>query len=289
MKSLQNKEIGQKELSRGGARFLSNKFKLWVVVILFLLVFLHLYAITVYPNAVIVPSELILGIVLVLIAYLWMQELRDRYRLELLNKALIEAQEQLKQAQINTIATLILTEEAKDPYVRGHSHMVEKYCTLIGKKMNLPEDEQKILERAAILHDIGKLGIVDSILNKPGKLSDEEWKIMKEHPRTALKILEPLKFLEKEKDIIVHHHEKYSGGGYPDDLKGEQIPLGARIMAVADTFDAMNSKRSYRKPLPRDVIITELKKVSGVQLDPKPVNAFLELLEEDPSLWVRDI
>ncbi|MCF7869725.1 MAG: HD domain-containing protein [Candidatus Omnitrophica bacterium] len=289
MEYLKNKEIIQKELNGKKPRFLSNKFKLWVVVILFLLVFLHLYTITAYPNTVIVPSELILGIVMVLIAYLWIQELRDRHRLELLNKALLEAQEQLKQAQIDTIATLILAEEAKDPYVRGHSHMVEKYCTLIGKKMNLPENKQKILERAAILHDIGKLGIVDSILNKPGKLDDEEWKIIKEHPRTALKILEPLKFLEKEKDIIVHHHEKYAGGGYPDDLKGDKIPLGARIMAVADTFDAMNSKRSYRKSLPRDVIISELKKVSGIQLDLRAVSAFLELLEEDPSLWVRDI
>lgn len=289
MKASNNKMSTKKESAETGSHFLSNKFKLWVVVILFLLVFLHLYTITAYPNTIIVPSELILGVVLVLIAYLWIQELRDRHRLELLNKALIEAQEQLKQAQIDTIATLILTEEAKDPYVRGHSYMVEKYCTLIGKKMNLPEDEQKTLERAAILHDIGKLSIEDSILNKPGKLNDEEWKIMREHPGTGVKILEPLKFLEKEKNIIVHHHEKYAGGGYPDDLKGDQIPLGARIMAVADTFDAMNSKRSYRKPLPRDGIIAELKKVSGAQLDPKPVNAFLELLEEDPNLWIRDI
>ena len=288
MKASNNKKSSGIKSTKADSHFLSTKFKLWVVVILFLLVVLHLYAITAYPDATIVPSELILGVVLVLVAYLWVQELRDRHRLELLNNALIKAQEQLKQAQIDTIATLILTEEAKDPYVRGHSHMVEKYCIRLGKKMNLPDDEQKILQRAAILHDIGKLGIVDSILNKPGKLDDEEWKIMKEHPRTAVKILEPLKFLEKEKEIIVHHHEKYAGGGYPDDLRGEQIPLGARIMAVADTFDAMNSRRSYRNPLPREAIISELEKVSGAQLDPAVVNIFLKMLKEDPTLWVRD-
>ena len=166
--------------------------------------------------------------------------------------------------------------------------MVEKYCLCIAKAMHLPESEKKIIERAAILHDIGKVGIVDAILKKPGKLDDEEWKIMKEHPATAIKILEPLKFLEKEKGIILHHHEKYGGGGYPDGIKGEDIPLRARIMAVADTFDAMNSRRSYRNALPKDAIISELKKVSGFQLDPDVVNAFLKLLQNDPNLWERD-
>jgi len=126
------------------------------------------------------------------------------------------------------------------------------------------------------------------ILNKPGKLDEEEWKIMKSHPQRALEILEPLGFLAAEKEIILHHHERYTGGGYPEGIKGETIPLGARIMAVADTFDAMNSARSYRAALSKDAILTELERVSGSQLDPQAVKTFLELLRKNPNFWKRD-
>jgi len=268
--------------------FLSNTFKLWIVAVIFLIIFLHLYATMAYPKTVIVSSEIILGTVLALIAYLWVQELRDRYRLQSLNRALIVAQERLQEAEIDTIAVLILTEEAKDPYVRGHTKRVSQYALAIAKAMGLPEEEQKIIERAGILHDLGKIGIVDSILNKPGKLDDEEWKIMKGHPQRGLEILEPLKFLPTEKEIILHHHERYAGGGYPEGIKGEEISIGARIMAVADTFDAMNSARPYRKPLSKDTILAELEKVSGVQLDPTVVKVFLELLQKNPHFWERD-
>ena len=268
--------------------FLSGIFKLWIVAIIFFIVFLHLYAITTYPQTIIVSSEIILGIVLALIAYLWIQELRDRNRLQALNKALIVAQKQLQQAEIDTIAVLILTEEAKDPYTRGHSEKVAQYSLAMGKAMGFSEEEQSIIERAGILHDLGKIGIVDSILNKPGKLNEEEWEIMKSHPRRALEILEPLKFLPAEKEIILHHHERYSGGGYPDGIKGEDIPIGGRIMAVADTFDAMNSARPYRKALSKEAILSELKRVSGDQLDPSIVSIFLDLLQKNPYFWEKD-
>jgi putative nucleotidyltransferase with HDIG domain len=270
------------------ANYLSNSFKLWIVAIIFMIVFLHLYATVAYPKTVIVSSEVILGTVLALISYLWFQELRDRYRVQSLNEALILAQKQLQEAEIDTISVLVLTEEAKDPYVRGHSKRVAKYSAAIAKAMGLSEEEQDIIERAGILHDLGKLGIADSVLNKPGKLDDEEWKIMRSHPQRALEILKPLKFMPSEKKIILHHHEKYAGGGYPDGIKGEDIPLGARIMSVADTFDAMNSARSYRNPLFKDVILAELKRVSGTQLDPEAVGVFLKLLEENPHFWERD-
>ena len=128
---------------------------------------------------------------------------------------------------------------------------------------------------------------MDEILKKPDKLNDEEWKIMKRHPQGSIDILEPLEFLSQEKEIILHHHERYDGGGYPSGLKGEDIPLGARIMAVADTFDAMNSERPYRKSLPEEVIISELKRVSGSQLDSAIVSIFLNLLKKKPDLWER--
>ncbi|MCK4520094.1 MAG: HD-GYP domain-containing protein [Candidatus Omnitrophica bacterium] len=268
--------------------FLSGTFKLWIVAIIFIAIGLHLYAIKAYPQAIIISSEIILGIVLVLVAYLWVQELRDRYRLQALNKALVSAQKQLQQAEIDTITVLILTEEAKDSYVRGHTKRVARYSLAIATAMGFSKEDQDVIERAGILHDLGKIGISDSILKKPGKLNDEEWKIMKSHPQRGLEILKPLKFLPVEKEIILHHHERYAGGGYPDGIKGEAIPIGARIMAVADTFDAMNSARSYRKPLSKEAILSELKKVSGGQLDPSAVSIFLDLLGKNPYFWERD-
>ncbi|MBN2096878.1 MAG: HD-GYP domain-containing protein [Candidatus Omnitrophica bacterium] len=266
----------------------SNTFKLWLVSIIFFLTFFHLYSLYRYPQINIVSNEILLGTVLVLVGYLWIQELRDRQRLEIINWTLVKAQEQLERAEIDTITTLILTEEAKDPYVRGHSKRVTKCAVEIAKELGLSEEEQKTIERAGILHDIGKIGISDNILGKPDKLNEEEWKVLKKHPRRAAEILEPLKFLAEEKEMICHHHERYDGQGYPDGLKDDEIPLGARIIAVADTFDAMNSERPYRKPLPEDVIIAELKNVSGSQLDPQIVITFLALLKNKPSLWEKD-
>jgi putative nucleotidyltransferase with HDIG domain len=268
--------------------YVSNNFKLWLVPLIFFLTFFHLYDSVIYPQVKIVSSEIILGVVLVLVLYLWVQELKDRHRLQRLNQALIEAHGQLQEAEINAIGALILTEEAKDPYVKGHSKRVAQISLAIAKEMGLSEQTQAIIERAGILHDIGKLGIEDEVLKKPGKLNDQEWQIMKKHPLRSVEILEPLKFLAREKDIIMHHHERCDGKGYPSGLKCEEIPFEARIIAVADTFDAMNSERAYRKPLPKDVILSELNKASGSQLDPSVVTAFLKLLEKSPSLWERE-
>ncbi len=266
----------------------SNTFKLWLVALIFFLTFFHLYAINRYPQTKVVSNEVLLGLVLVLVGYLWVQELRDRERLQAINQALIKAQRQLEQAELATITTLVLTEEAKDPYVRGHSRRVTRCAIGIAEELGLKERERKIIERAGILHDIGKVGISDAILHKPDKLNNEEWAIIKKHPQRGAEILEPLQFLKEEKEMIRHHHERIDGRGYPDGLKGGEIPLGARILAVADTFDAMNSERSYRKPLPEDVIISELKNACGSQLDPRIVTAFLDLLKKKPSLWERN-
>ena len=268
--------------------FISNTFKLWMVAVIFLLTFFQLYSINRYPHADIVSDEIVLGVVLILLGYLWIQELRDRYRLQAVNMALIKAQGQLERAEIDTIATLILTEEAKDPYVRGHSKRVTRCAVELARELGLSEKECKTIERAGILHDIGKIGISDLILHKPGSLNQEEWVVIKKHPRRAIEILEPLRFLTKEKEIICHHHERFDGKGYPDGSKGEEIPPGARIMAIADTFDAMNSERPYRKPLSEEAIVSELKNASGNQLDPRIVTTFLKLLTKKPSLWERE-
>lgn len=267
--------------------FISNTFKLWLVAIIFSLTFFHLFTLYRYPQVNIVSNEILLGLVLVLVGYLWVQELRDRVRLQAINVALVATQNQLQRAEIDTIATLVLTEEAKDPYVRGHSKRVTRCAVEIGRELRLSEQALKIIERAGFLHDIGKIGIDDVILHKPDKLNEKEWTIIKKHPQRAAEILEPLKFLTQEKEIICHHHERVDGKGYPDGLKGEKIPLGARILAVADSFDAMNSARPYRDPLPEKAIVAELKNASGSQLDPQIVSTFLNLLKKKPSLWER--
>ena len=265
--------------------YISTTFKIWVCALIFILIIFHLYTIITFPLGSVVSNEILIGVVLVLVIYIWSQEVKDRNRLQLLNISLVDAQHRLEHAEVDTIAVLILTLEAKDPYVRGHSRRVAKRSLVIAKEMGLSKEKQVIIDRAGILHDLGKLAIEDEVLKKSGKLSDEEWFVMRQHPTRSVEILEPLEFLSKEKEIILHHHERWDGQGYPDGIKAEAIPLGSRIMAVADTFDAMNSERAYRKALPPDVIIAELKRVSGTQLDPSIVNLFLNLLKKDPDLW----
>jgi len=268
--------------------YLSKSLKLWLVAAMFYATFLYLYDLMSFPGSNKIPEELVLGMILVMLGYIWFQELRDRRSLESLTEALINSQERLKRGQIDTIAALILAEEAKDHYMQGHSNRVAKYCLAIAREMGFEKEREEIMRRSGMLHDIGKIGIVDDILKKFDKLSAKEKEILKKHPRKAREILKPLEFLSKEKDIIAHHHERYDGGGYPDGLKAGEIPLEARILAVADTFDAMNSERSYRKPLSKEEIIAELKKVSGSQLDPSVVGLFLSLLEKNPDLWKMD-
>ena len=265
--------------------YISTTFKIWVCALIFFLVIFHLYTIVVFPLGSVVSNEILIGVVLVLVIYIWSQEVKDRNRLQLLNISLVDAQHRLEHAEVDTIAVLILTLEAKDPYVRGHSRRVAKRSLVIAKEMGLSKERQAIINRAGILHDIGKLAIEDEVLKKPDKLTDEEWFIMKQHPARSVEILEPLEFLSKEKEIILHHHERWDGQGYPDRIKAEAIPLESRIMAVADTFDAMNSERAYRKALSPDAIIAELKRVSGAQLDSSIVNLFLNLLKKEPDLF----
>ncbi len=264
-----------------------NPLKAWLVISTFVLIFLHFYGMTTSLPGIL-SGDVPLVLALILVSYIGFQEHKDRQRLQLLNKNLIEAQVQLEHAEIDSISALILTEEEKDPYVRGHSKRVAHYSLAIAQKTGLPEAKCKIIERAGLLHDLGKIGIPDEILKKSGGLNGEEYTIIKAHPQRALNILEPLRFLSPEKEIILHHHERYDGRGYPQGLKGENIPLGARIVAVADTFDAMNSERSYRKNLSQDIIVAELKKNSSTQLDGALVNVFLDLLEKNPDFWQRD-
>lgn len=195
-----------------------------------------------------------------------------------INKELVEAQDQLEKAYMESIQTLRYTVEAKDPYTRGHSDRVSEYSVLIGKYLNLPEDQLDLLRIGGLFHDIGKIGVPDSILLKTERLTDDEYSEIKNHPSIGVHILSNASLFQNLLPVVEHHHERYDGNGYPSRLAGENIPQLARIAAIADTFDAMTSKRSYRDPLPLEVVISEMERCKGTQFDPNMTNTFLDIL-----------
>ncbi len=186
--------------------------------------------------------------------------------------------ERLNNLYLNTIDALAQVIDEKDHYTHTHSKNVTKYALAIAKQMKLTPHQMEVVERAAKLHDLGKIGIHDYILAKPDKLTPEEWEEIKTHSLKGAKILEPLSFLNGVIKAVRSHHERYDGKGYPDGKKGKEISVEARIMAVADAFDAMLSERPYRKALTKEKTIKELKKNSGTQFDPKVVKAFLRII-----------
>ena len=196
-----------------------------------------------------------------------------------INKKLADTYKQLEQAYMESIQTLRYTVEAKDTYTRGHSDRVSEYSVLIGEALGLPEEDIKKLKIGGLFHDIGKIGVPDSILQKAGKLSDDEYSEIKNHPSIGAHILSTASIFQDIIPIVKHHHERYDGKGYPSQLVGENIPYLARITAVADTFDAMTSKRSYRDSLPLDYVITEFERCKGTQFDPKIADVFIDILK----------
>ena len=175
---------------------------------------------------------------------------------------------------------LSFTLEEKDPYTSGHSERVCHYSDLISIKISLPPKDRTELQIASYLHDIGKIGISNRFINKKGALTDTDWAIIKQHTRKAIELLSPLNLSPTLVSYIEHHHEHFDGNGYPEGLRGNQIPLGARIIAVADSYDSMTSNRPYRKPLTREEAKKELLKWAGKQFDPNLVSAFLFSLKE---------
>lgn len=172
--------------------------------------------------------------------------------------------------------TILKALDAKDSYTFGHSMRVAYFCLVTGAEAGLTGEEMKELELSAIFHDIGKIGTPDAVLNKPSRLSEEEFGIMKQHPDKSYEILKDFPHFEKIADNARFHHERFDGKGYPLGLKGDDIPLFARIILIADTFDAMTSTRSYRKGLPYEVAYEELVQFSGSQFDPNLVKLFIQ-------------
>ncbi len=195
-----------------------------------------------------------------------------------INNDLKEANEKLEQAYMESIETLRYTVEAKDPYTRGHSDRVSEYSVLIGRYLGLSDEDLHTLKIGGLFHDIGKIGIPDSILLKPGKLTTDEYSEIKNHPSIGVHILSNAAIFKDIIPIVKHHHERYDGLGYPSKLKGDDIPYLARIAAVADTFDAMTSKRTYRDSLDLDFVKEEIKKNRRLQFDPQIADVFLDIL-----------
>lgn len=198
-----------------------------------------------------------------------------------MNVELKDTYDKLERAYMESIQTLRYTVEAKDTYTRGHSDRVSEYSVLIGKHLGLSDDDLKTIQVGGLFHDIGKIGVPDSILLKTDKLTDDEYSEIKNHPTIGTHILSTATIFQDIIPIVKHHHEKYDGFGYPGKLKGEDIPYFARIAAVADTFDAMTSKRTYRDALPIDVVKEEIKRCKGTQFDPNIADVFIDILEND--------
>jgi HD-GYP domain-containing protein (c-di-GMP phosphodiesterase class II) len=184
------------------------------------------------------------------------------------------------QTYLNTIQALVSAIEASDSYTKGHSERVTRYCMEMGRHMNLSADRMQILERAAILHDIGKIGIDLSLLHKEGKLTPKDISELQQHPSIGMHILEPIEFLHDVRICIGQHHERFDGMGYPNRIKKDELLIEARILAIADSFDAMTSDRPYRKALSLDVAIIELHENAGAQFDPAIIEVFSQLIED---------
>jgi HD-GYP domain-containing protein (c-di-GMP phosphodiesterase class II) len=199
--------------------------------------------------------------------------------IEALVRKLKQALRQNQELFLETIRTLAAAIDAKDPYTRGHSERVSSYSMAISRHLALSQDEVFRVHIAAILHDVGKLGIRESILNKPGGLSDDEFEIMRQHPAIGAQIMSPIRMLKDIIPGIRNHHETWDGKGYPDRLKGDEIPMVARIIGVADTFDAMTTTRPYQQAMTLEYVLAKMRSMSGSRFDPNVIDAFMAAVE----------
>ena len=187
----------------------------------------------------------------------------------------------LEKAYLDTLSALTNAIDAKDSYTRGHSDRVTELSVKLAIEAGVDKSEIEKIRLGSLLHDIGKIGIPEIILNKPGRLDNQEYEIIKSHPTLGVSILGNVEFLQKVVPIIKHHHERYDGNGYPDKLKGEEIPFLARIVSIADTFDAMTTNRPYRKALSTEESLKEIERCKGSQFDPKLANLFITMARRE--------
>ena len=188
----------------------------------------------------------------------------------------------------DTVAALVAALAAKDPATAAHTERCSWYAARLAEELGLGERDTSIVRLASLLHDIGKLAVPDDVLFKPGPLDDHEWTLMRQHPVTALHILGQIRSVADATPAILHHHEHFDGSGYPDGLAGDRIPIASRILLVTDAFDAMTTDRPYRRAMPVEAAVEELKRNAGTQFDPEVVEAFLRILDRhgaQPLAW----
>ena len=197
-------------------------------------------------------------------------------------------QQELQNSYVATVSMLADAVEAKDPYTHGHCDLVSRYARLIAEKMELEQQDRAIICYAALLHDVGKIGVSDGVLNKPGPLLPEERELMRSHVRVGHDLLSKVPALARVADVVLHHHEWYDGSGYPDGLTGDEIPIAARIVCCVDAYCAMITKRSYKEAYSVDRAREELLRCAGTQFDPQVVQLFLEILDTTGGELVYD-
>jgi putative nucleotidyltransferase with HDIG domain len=220
-----------------------------------------------------------LGLVAV-VTFVFHQVARTGVRAYERGEELSRRTEELGTLQVGVLTTVMQTLAMRDPMTARHSGAVARYSRTVAEMLGVDEREQDLIHTAALLHDIGKFILPDSVLFADRKLTDEEWKLIKLHPESGAKLVERIEGYGPVAEIVMHHHERFSGGGYPTGIAGEQIPLGARIIAAADTYDVMTSRDSYRRPVSSEAALEELARVSGTQLDPQVVEAFTRMILE---------
>lgn len=216
------------------------------------------------------------------------RELGDLYRLERARSAELErVLASLQETYLATMKSLAQVIEAKDRTTRGHLERTQNFGVALARRI-APSlvDASPTLGYGFFLHDIGKVGIPEHILCKEGPLDDDEWQVMRTHPLIGAQIIAPISFLSGAVELIRHHHERFDGSGYPDALRGEEIPLTARVFALVDSFDAMTSDRPYRGPMQVDRALEEIRRGAGTQFDPEVVRVFVRMIEEEP--WVGE-
>lgn len=206
--------------------------------------------------------------------------LRENDLIQLKCEELYQKQVELQKHYVDTINALIRALDAKDHYTEDHSLKVTQIAKAIARELELPSNKINTIITACKLHDLGKIGIRESLLLKPGKLTDEEWEEIKRHPVLGAEIIKPLTFLSDVAVLIRQDHERWDGKGYPDGLKGKEIDIGSRVIIVADAYDAITSGRPYKKALSKDEAIEEIKRNSGTQFDPEVIEAFLKVMSK---------
>ena len=232
------------------------------------------------------PSVLRCCIVGCLIFY-YMYFQSERYRDDIIGKH-IEQVQMSERLSLQMVSALARTVDAKDSYTNGHSERVAHYSKEIARRLGKDEAYQRDIFYMGLLHDIGKIGIPDTIINKTAKLTDDEFFTIKSHPEIGAEVLQDITEMPNLYYGARWHHERYDGSGYPDGLRGDQIPIEARIIAVADVYDAMTSKRSYRDVLPQNVVKAEIERAKRTQIDPFIANIMLEMIDEDKDYNMKE-